>query len=182
MGLLDDILGGAMGGQLGGQPPQQQGGMGKMGGILVALLPVVVGMLANRGSAPQTQIGQGQEGGGLTDLLGGLLGGGGAAGGAAGGLGDLLERFQRAGFGEQAQSWVGTGQNLPIPADVIAQIFGRGGLSQIAQQTGLNERDASEGLSQLLPEVVDRLTPEGRVPGLDQLSASVEALARQFRG
>ena len=111
-----------------------------------------------------------------------MLGGGPAAGGGAGGLGDLLERFQRAGFGEQAQSWVGTGQNLPIPADIIGQIFGSGSLSQIAQQAGLSEHEASEGLSQLLPEVVDRVTPGGQVPDLDQLSASVEALARQFRG
>jgi uncharacterized protein YidB (DUF937 family) len=94
----------------------------------------------------------------------------------------LLQRFQQAGYGGQARSWVGTGQNLPIPADVIGQVFGPGALSQIARQTGLSEQDASAGLSQLLPEVVDRLTPGGEVPGLDQLSASVEALARQFRG
>jgi uncharacterized protein YidB (DUF937 family) len=155
-----------------------------MGAILMALMPVVLGMLAKRGNAPQAGIGQGQGqgGGGLGDLIGGMLGGGAAAGGGAGGLGDLLERFQHAGFGEQAQSWVGTGQNLPIPADIIGQIFGSGSLSQIAQQAGLSEHEASEGLSQLLPEVVDRVTPGGQVPDLDQLSASVEALARQFRG
>jgi uncharacterized protein YidB (DUF937 family) len=153
-----------------------------MSAIVMALLPVVLGMLANRGNAPQAGFGQGQGGGGLGDLIGGMLGGGATAGGGAGGLGDLLERFQRAGFGEQAQSWVGTGQNLPIPADIIGQIFGSGGLSQIAQQAGLSEHEASEGLSQLLPEVVDHVTPGGQVPDLDQLSASVEALARQFRG
>jgi uncharacterized protein YidB (DUF937 family) len=154
-----------------------------MGAILMALMPVVLGMLAKRGNAPQAGIGQGQGqgggSGGLGDLIGGMLGGGAAAGG---GLGDLLQRFQQAGYGEQAQSWVGTGQNLPIPADIIGQIFGSGSLSQIAQQAGLSEHEASEGLSQLLPEVVDRVTPGGQVPDLDQLSASVEALARQFRG
>ena len=193
MGLLDEILRGALGGaggglggplgqRMGGQPPpQQQGGMGNMGGILMALLPVVLGMLANRGAgAPRTGFGPGtSEGGasgGLGDLLGGILGGG----AGAGGLGDLLQRFQQAGFGEQAQSWVGTGQNLPISPDVIGQIFGSGGLSQIAQQAGLSEQEASQGLSQLLPDVVDHLTPGGQVPGLDQLSASVDALARQL--
>jgi uncharacterized protein YidB (DUF937 family) len=154
-----------------------------MGAILMALMPVVLGMLAKRGNAPQAGFGQGQGqgggGGGLGDLIGGMLGGGAAAGG---GLGDLLQRFQQAGYGEQAQSWVGTGQNLPIPADIIGQIFGSGSLSQIAQQAGLSEHEASEGLSQLLPEVVDRVTPGGQVPDLDQLSASVEALSRQFRG
>lgn len=193
MGLLDEILRGALGGTggglggalghgLGGQPPQQRGGMGNMGGVLAALLPVVLGMLANRGGgAPQSGFspGGGQAGGsgGLGDLLGGILGGGGSG---AGGLGELLERFQQAGYGEHTQSWVGTGQNLPISPDVIGQIFGSGGLSQIAQQAGLNEHDTAAGLSALLPDVVDHLTPGGQVPGLDQLSASVEALSRQL--
>jgi uncharacterized protein YidB (DUF937 family) len=192
MGLLDDILRGALGGtsgglggQLGGSVGRQQPAPGQsgsnLGGIMVALLPVVLGMLAKRGNAAQAGVDQG--GGGLGDLIGGMLGGGGAAaGGGAGGLGDLLEHFQRAGLGEQAKSWVGTGQNLPISPDVIGQIFGNDGLSRIAQQAGMNEQEASEGLSQLLPDVVDRLTPDGEVPGLDQLSASVEALTRQFRG
>jgi hypothetical protein len=47
------------------------------------------------------------------------------------------EQFQRAGFGEQARSWVGTGANQPISPDVISQVFGRRGLSQIATQAGL---------------------------------------------
>ena len=196
MGLLDEILrgalggaggglGGPLGGSLGGRPPRQQGSSGNMGGILMALLPVVLGMLANRGNASQAGPGQGhgqqQGGGGLGDLLGGILGGGGGAAGG-GGLGDLLERFQQAGYGDQAHSWVSTGQNLPISPDVIGQIFGTGGLSQIARQAGLSEEQTSEGLSQLLPDVVDHFTPGGQVPDLDQLSASVDALARQFRG
>lgn len=190
MGLLDEILRGALGGAGGGpggplgralgqrQAPMREGGGSDMGGILMALLPVVLGMLANRGTAQQAGLGQGQGGGGLGDLIGGMLGGG----AAGGGLGDLLQRFQQAGYGEQAQSWVGTGQNLPISPDVIGQIFGSGGLSQIARQAGLSEQETSEGLSQLLPDVVDHFTPGGQVPGLDQLSASVEALALQFRG
>ncbi len=105
-----------------------------------------------------------------------------AAAAGGGGLGDLLERFQQAGYGDQAHSWVSTGQNLPISPDVIGQIFGTGGLSQIARQAGLSEEQTSEGLSQLLPDVVDHFTPGGQVPDLDQLSASVDALARQFRG
>jgi uncharacterized protein YidB (DUF937 family) len=189
MGLLDEILrgalgGGGLGGSLGGALGQQQRpthqGSGNMSSILMALLPVVLGMLANRGNAPQAGSGQGQVGGSLSDLIGGMLGG--SAAGGAGGLGDLLQRFQQAGYGDQAQSWVSTGQNQPISPDVIGQIFGTGGLSQIARQAGVSEQDASAGLSQLLPDVVDHFTPGGQVPDLDQLSASVEALARQFRG
>jgi uncharacterized protein YidB (DUF937 family) len=118
----------------------------------------------------------------MGDILGQVLGGGGAGGGmgGTGGLGGLLEQFQRAGYGEQASSWVGTGQNQPIPADVIGQIFGQDGLAAIARQAGVSEADASAGLSQLLPEVVDRVTPNGEVPDLDQLTASVSDLSRRF--
>jgi uncharacterized protein YidB (DUF937 family) len=214
MGILEDLLAsasspqGGMGG-MGRQPRQApapaaaQAGGGNMGGIMMALLPVVLAMLANRGGGAQ-QAGTG-AGGGLGDILGQVLGGGGGAprggggmgdilgqilgggGGAAaggmggmGGLGGLLEQFQRVGYGEQANSWVGTGQNQPIPADVIGQIFGQDGLAAIARQAGVSEQDASAGLSQLLPEVVDRVTPGGEVPDLDQLTASVSDLSRRF--
>lgn len=180
MGLLDGILGGMLGNSAGG--PQQApvgAGMGGGNGVLAALLPVVLGMLMNRQGGATT----GAGGGGLADLVGDVLGGilGGGQGGASG-LGGLLEQFQRAGFAEQAQSWVGTGQNLPISPAAIGQVLGSDTLSQIAQQAGVSEDEASEGLSQLLPEVVDHLTPGGSAPDLDQLAASVSALTRQFGG
>lgn len=184
MGILDDLLGSALGGamgQMGGRPQAPAAGGGGMGNVLTALLPVVLGMLANRQGAPQAGFGAG--GGGLGSILGGMLGGGAGAGagmGGLGGLGALLEQFQRAGYGEQANSWVSTGQNLPIPADVMGQIFGGGALSQIAQQAGLTEEQTSQGLSELLPEVVNHVTPDGQVPDLDSLSASVEALRQRL--
>jgi uncharacterized protein YidB (DUF937 family) len=55
-------------------------------------------------------------------------------------------------------------------------------LSRIAQQVGVSEEDAAQGLSQLLPDVVNHLTPDGSAPDLDQLAASVSALARRFGG
>jgi uncharacterized protein YidB (DUF937 family) len=146
--------------------PQQAPGGGMNSAVLTALLPVVLGMLTNRGG-----------GGGLGDILGGMLGGG---SGGAGGLGGLLEQFQRAGLAEQANSWVSTGQNLPISPDMIGQVFGGGALSQIARQAGISETEASQGLSQILPEVVDRLTPDGSVPDLDQLSSSVQDMMRRM--
>jgi uncharacterized protein YidB (DUF937 family) len=191
MGLLDGVLGGMLGNSPGG--PQQApvgAGMGGGNSVLMALLPVVLGMLMNRQGGATT----GAGGGGLADLVGGMLGGrggglgdvlGGILGGGQGGapgLGGLLEQFQRAGFAEQAQSWVGTGQNLPISPAAIGQVLGSDTLSQIAQQAGVSESEASEGLSQLLPEVVDHLTPGGSAPDLDQLAASVAALTRQFGG
>ena len=100
--------------------------------------------------------------------------------GGMGGLGALLEQFQRVGYGDHAKSWVGTGQNMPISPDVITQVFGRDGLSKIAAQAGLSEADTSAGLSQLLPGVVDKLTPQGQMPDLDVLSQSVADLQRRL--
>lgn len=179
MGLLDELLGGLARGGLGQatgqQAPRGRGGLGQqpmgpqgggMNSVLMALLPLVLSMLANR-----------QGGGGLGGNAGNMGGQGGL-----GGLGSLLEQFQRMGYADQAKSWVGTGSNLPISPEIIAQVFGRDGLSQIASQAGLTESEASVGLSQILPDVVDRLTPQGQMPDLDALVASVDDLERRFRG
>ena len=179
MGLLDDLLAGLGGAAAGparrqSAPPAQAGG--GMGQIMMALLPVVLSMLANRGGGQPGAGARGGTAGGLDDLLGQILGGG----GAGGGLGGLLGQLQRAGFGAQAQSWVGRGENLPLPPDALEQVFGQGGLGEIARRAGISEADASRGLSQLLPEVVDRVTPEGEVPDLASLGASVDDLCRRF--
>ncbi len=182
MGLLDDLLGQLAGGP--GTAPRQSrrveaasagGGMGR---ILMALMPVVLAMLANRGRGgdPSARVGRAQSGGGLGDILGQVLGG--AA--AGGGLGALIEQMGRAGFGEQARSWIGTGENQSLPSGALEQIFGAGGLAEIARRAGLTQDEASRGLAQLMPEVVDRVTPRGEVPGDDDLLASVEDLARRL--
>ncbi len=192
MGLLDSILGGAFGNAMGGQAQSAPASTGSGSGALAALLPVVLRMLANRSSGSQGGGGLGDmlggmlggkqqagSGGGLGDLLGGMMGG--QSGGAGlGGLGSILEKFQQAGMGDQVKSWVGTGQNLPISPEAIGRVFGGDALSRIARQTGLSEQDASQGLSQLLPEVVDHLTPHGQLPDLSQLSASVDSLRKRL--
>ena len=137
-----------------------------MSQVLIALMPVVLGMLANRGSgggAPTQRNFAPGAGGGIGDVLGQVLGGGAGGGGAAGGLGGLLEQLQRTGFAEQADSWVGRGAN-----------------EQISRQAGISEDEASQGLSQLLPEVVDRMTPEGEVPEADALANSVDDFAKRL--
>jgi uncharacterized protein YidB (DUF937 family) len=164
---VDELLGGLVRGGL-DQPagrPAPAGAPaagGAMSGVLVALLPVVLSMLATRRGAA------------------GSLGAGAGGAGGPGGLGDLLDQFRRSGYAEQADSWVGTGANRPVSPDVIAEVFGRDRLAQIASEAGLTEEEASAGLSQVLPEVVDRVTPEGRVPDLDALAGSVEALQRRL--
>ncbi|HEU4351651.1 MAG TPA: YidB family protein [Burkholderiales bacterium] len=160
MGLLDELLGGLTQGGLGQMSGQQQrhaaqAGSG-MANTVAALLPIVLAMLRKQQSGAP------------------------ARGFDVGGLGGILDQFHRAGFGEQASSWVSTGANLPISPEAMAQVFGRDGLGRIASQAGLTEQQASTGLSQILPEVVDRVTPQGKVPDLDVLAASVGDLQRRF--
>ena len=174
MGLLDGLLGSVLGGadrtESGRRPAQAGAGTG---GVLMALLPVVLSMLASRGSGAR------QGSGGLGDILGQVPGGA-QPGAGMGGLGGLIEQMQRAGYGEQARSWVGTGQNMPITPDALDQIFGQGGIEEIARRAGVTPREATDGMSELLPEVVDRVTPDGEIPDGDQLVRSVDDLRRRM--
>jgi uncharacterized protein YidB (DUF937 family) len=81
-----------------------------------------------------------------------------------GGLEGILGKFQQAGYGQQAQSWIGTGRNLPIDPSVLSQIFGHGQLGEIAQQLGISHEQASSEVAQALPQVVDEMTPGGQIP------------------
>ena len=89
---------------------------------------------------------------------------GGAQQGGLGGLGGLINAFQRNGMGDQMQSWIGSGQNMPISPDQLQQVLGQGTLGQIAQQLGLSPQASASGLSELLPQLIDRLTPNGQAP------------------
>ena len=81
-----------------------------------------------------------------------------------GGLGGLIDQFTRGGLGDVIRSWVGTGQNLPISPDQLSQVFGRHELDALSQQTGLPQGDLLSQLTQILPQMVDRSTPDGQVP------------------
>jgi uncharacterized protein YidB (DUF937 family) len=182
MGLLDDLLGGLAGQGPRGRDPTQSsraGGGPDMNQMLIALMPIVLGMLANRGGQRRspTPMDRAPGGGGLGDLLGQVLGGG---GGAGRGLGGLLEQLQRAGFREQADSWVSRGANKPISPNAMSEIFGKEGLEAISRHAGVSPDEASHGLSALLPEIVDRMTPDGDVPDLDALDNGIDDLARRF--
>lgn len=173
MGLLDDLLGQLENAQAAPtRRPEAASASGASGmaPLLTALLPVALAMLG--GNDKQSR------GGGLAGLLGQVLGGGTTT--RQGGLGALLGQLEQAGFGDQVRSWVGTGQNVPIPADAIARLFGDGGLAEIARRAGVSQPDAARGLSELMPELVDRMTPNGRMPDDDDLLANVDALAKRF--
>ena len=103
-------------------------------------------------------------GGGLGGILGGLLGGAAAGSVLNGGLGQVLQDLQRSGQGRTAQSWVGRGENQDIAPDDLANALGADTISALSQQTGMSRDDLLQGLSQNLPELVDQLTPDGRLP------------------
>ena len=119
----------------------------------------------------------GGGGGGLGDVLKGPLGGllGGAAAGTvlSGGLGDLLKQLQDSGHGEKASSWVGSGANQQISPGDLANALGADQISQLSSQSGLSRDELLSGLSQYLPQVVDHLTPDGRLPSEDELSGRI---------
>ena len=142
----------------------------------------------------------------LDSILGSVLGGGGGQssgqaalinavvqmvlnkGGSAGagsGLGGLIGALTQGGLGQAASSWVGTGQNQPVSADQITQALGNnssgsGGvgniLAQLAQQAGMSHGDAASSLSQILPGLVDKLTPNGQVPQQSSLEEMLGSL------
>jgi uncharacterized protein YidB (DUF937 family) len=180
MGLMD-VLNGMQNGPRGQRHPANQSSSGGMSPLTMAL----IGLLAfkaikhfsggqeaapaggGRAAAPGSNLNAG-PGGSLADVLkgglGGLLAGGAAGSVLSGGLGDLLKQFEQSGHGDAARSWVGTGPNKQIsPAD-IEKALGPEKVNMLAEQAGVSKIDLLSGLSDQLPELVDQLTPHGRMP------------------
>ncbi len=84
--------------------------------------------------------------------------------GQQGGLGGLMEKFNQAGMGEVVGSWVGKGENMPISADQLSQVLGSGALGDIASKLGMSQGEAGGALAQMLPGIIDQLTPNGQAP------------------
>lgn len=76
----------------------------------------------------------------------------------------LLDQLSAAGLGQQAQSWVGRGGNLPVTGAQLTQAIGAPEMQQLAAQAGCTPQEAADGLAETLPKVVDQLTPKGHVP------------------
>jgi uncharacterized protein YidB (DUF937 family) len=92
------------------------------------------------------------------------------AGGLLAGLGGLLERFQQGGQGHVISSWIGNGQNQPVQPGQLDTVLGPNIIKALGQSSGLSEAELTKQLSQILPGVVDRLTPNGRMPTLAELA------------
>lgn len=105
-------------------------------------------------------------GGGLGAGLGGILGGG----GLGAGLKDLLDRFRQNGQDDKVESWVSTGANKSIAPNEIEQALGEERIQWLMEQTGMPRDQLLDGLSGELPQAIDKLTPDGRLPTDDELS------------
>ena len=92
------------------------------------------------------------------------------AGGLLGGLGGLLEKLQQSGHGEVTKSWIGSGQNQPISPGSLGSALGPSIIKALSEKTGLSEQELTAQLSQLLPGLVDKLTPQGRLPTHGELA------------
>lgn len=136
MGLLDSVLGSVLNNSNG--RPDQAGAAGGLGGL--------IGMLA---SNPQ-----------LIQIVTGML----ANNGGQGGLGGLVSKFEEAGLGDAIQSWIGGGPNQPVSGDQVTSALGAGTVSDIAARLGVDPGDAANQLSQMLPGLINHLTPEGQAP------------------
>jgi uncharacterized protein YidB (DUF937 family) len=151
MGLLDALIGNVLGSALGGNQRQDP-----LGSILAGLGG------GNRG----------QSGNMLLQVALLLLQ-------QNGGLEGLLSRFRQGGLGQQADSWVSTGQNMNISANDLQQIFGSSTLRDLASQLGMPEEQAGSTMAQVLPELINQLTPQGQVPanGDEEIAEGLSMLA-----
>jgi uncharacterized protein YidB (DUF937 family) len=109
----------------------------------------------------------------LKSGLGGLLAGGAAGSILSGGLGDLLKQFQQAGQGDVAKSWVGNGANQSVSTNDLVKVLDSDQIKTLMAHSGLSREDLLASLSEYLPEVVNQLTPDGRLPTEHEVSRSI---------
>ena len=136
-------------------------------------------------------------GGGLGDVLGGILGGSRGGGGGAlgnpllrmllpavasmlanGGLSKILSRLHANGKGAQADSWIAKGENRPVAADDVREAAGDDEITSIADQLGVSKDEAAAAVAQVLPHVVDQVSPDGELPADDELESKLGTLRK----
>ena len=193
MGLLD-VLNGMQNGPRGPSTPSSKNEGGGMSPMTMAIMALLAWKAMKHfgggqpGDAPTQAppklpgnvtagLPGGGAGGGLSDMLKGGLGGL-LAGGAAGsilsdGLGDLLNQFQEKGHGDAADSWVSNGPNKQISPGDLGSALGADQIEALTSQSGLSRDELLQGLSKFLPDVVNHLTPDGRLPDENELSGRI---------
>jgi uncharacterized protein YidB (DUF937 family) len=153
MGLLDGLLGQVLGGMSqggrGGMP--DLGGLGGLGGMggLGSGLP---GAQAGRGGSTMGGIGMAAVVAIALQLLQ-----------RNGGIEGVLGKLRQQGHAREADSWVSQGDNVPISPDILSDLFGRDQIGEVSRQMGVDPRDAAGGLASMFPEIINQMTPQGRV-------------------
>jgi uncharacterized protein YidB (DUF937 family) len=187
MGLLD-ILNGMQNGPRGQHTPSASTGAAASSGGMSPIMTAILGLIAYkavksftrgqpsaRAASPGALPGSGTinaslpgNGGGIGNLLkgglGGLLGGGADGSVLSGGLNDLAKQFQQTGHADTANSWIGTGPNTAISSNDLASSLGEDKIKALMALSGMSREELLEGMSRNLPQVVDHLTPAGRLP------------------
>jgi uncharacterized protein YidB (DUF937 family) len=186
MSLLNNILMGSQGAGIFGRGMGGMGmgrGMGLGGGRGVSPLTLaLLGTLAYRtmkgkgrladmlgtsrppGQPPATGTTQPQQGGDQAATPGDLL----SPTALSEGLSRLINRFRLNGHGAEAESWVAKGANHPIAPPALEEALGEERIGWLMEQTGLSKQDLLDGLSKTLPDAVDQLTPDGKIPSEDE--------------
>ena len=191
MGLLD-VLNGMQNGPRGPSAPSDPSDKSGMSPMTMAILALLAWKAVKHfggsqpGAAPtqappklpgNVTAGLPGGGGGLSDVLkgglGGLLAGGAAGSVLSGGLGDLLNQFQQKGHGDTANSWVSNGPNKQIAPGDLANALGADQIESLSAQSGLSRDELLSGLSKYLPDVVNHLTPDGRLPNDSEISGRI---------
>lgn len=165
MSGLDDLVKGVTGGS--------GGGLGDLLGSLAGGassndgLEEIIGGLTGASSGNQAG-GMGGLLGSLLPVIGGML--------AGGGLQQVLSGFQANGLSAQTDSWIGTGTNEPISGEDVRRVVGDEELARIAAQLGVSADEAADAVAQVLPTVIDRVSPEGHLGPENELESTFEAL------
>jgi uncharacterized protein YidB (DUF937 family) len=154
MGLLDDVMNKAMPGGTLSKP------------LMIALGALLVGKMVGGGSGATAGAGKPSE----ASIVPQAGDPGSPDGGLMGGIGGLLNKLQNAGHDDAVKSWVGPGQNKPIDPGQLGSALGSKTVSDIAQQAGVSEQDLLSQLSKSLPGLIDQLTPNGRIPSLQDIA------------
>lgn len=139
-----------------------------MMGLLDQLAGQALGALGAQKQDPVSQ----------TDLMTGVMG----LINSAGGLPGLIQKFEASGLGDQMASWIGHGENQPVSGDQIKDALGEDVIADIAQKAGVAPEHATTGLAQVLPQIIDKLTPNGQVPDNALLAQGLELLKGKLFG
>jgi uncharacterized protein YidB (DUF937 family) len=167
MGLLDGLISSVMNAALGGAG--QSGAASPLGGLLSSLSAGLGASAGAAGAPAGAPAGAGALGaGGLLAAAMGLVQ-------SQGGISGLVAKLEQSGLGQHANSWVGGGPNMPVSGDQLTQALGAGALGQIAAKLGVSPAQAGATMAQILPELINHLTPSGQVPQ-DQHSLLADGL------